>query len=358
MSIRATMTLEVLPASYGDCLLLTFPVPRGQWRVLVDTGPDETYPALRARLLKLPKNVQGKRHIDLFVVSHIDHDHIGAAKRLLDDTRLDLSFGDIWFNAPKASVLRGVAEGQGLAEILGAHKTALPWNLAFGGRPVCTPAIGGGVELVGKGLPKLTLLSPTPERLASLFRLWSKELERYRRAEHDQPAQRGALTREPEPSLESLAARRSPGDSSVPNGSSIALLVEHRGVSILLGADAVPDVMAPAIRALIRRRGLGDRLVVDALKLSHHGSKSNLDAVLSDLVQARHHIVSTDNTRFNHPDPEAMARVILANPGTTLWFNYDTQHNRRWGGAELQKKYGFQTKYPQRSSAGITLSLL
>jgi hypothetical protein len=55
---KPAITLEVLPAGYGDCLLISCPVGRRTWRLLVDTGPDECYPALKARLAKLP----GKKH--------------------------------------------------------------------------------------------------------------------------------------------------------------------------------------------------------------------------------------------------------------------------------------------------------
>ncbi|MBS1179842.1 MAG: hypothetical protein H6R06_4254, partial [Proteobacteria bacterium] len=125
------ITLEVLPAGYGDCLLISCPVGRRTWRLLVDTGPDETYPALQARLAKLRANRQGKRHIDLFIVSHIDHDHIGGASLLLNDQSLSLTFGDIRFNAAPRPAMRGVAEGESLAQLLGAKNIALPWNAAF-----------------------------------------------------------------------------------------------------------------------------------------------------------------------------------------------------------------------------------
>ena len=46
---KTAITLEVLPAGYGDCLLISCPVGRRTWRMLVDTGPDECYPGLRSR---------------------------------------------------------------------------------------------------------------------------------------------------------------------------------------------------------------------------------------------------------------------------------------------------------------------
>ncbi|MBK8864097.1 MAG: hypothetical protein IPN37_08790 [Betaproteobacteria bacterium] len=48
------VALEVLPAGFGDCLLVSCPVGRSTWRMLVDTGPDETYLTLRRRLLQIP----------------------------------------------------------------------------------------------------------------------------------------------------------------------------------------------------------------------------------------------------------------------------------------------------------------
>jgi len=37
------MKIELLPAALGDCLLVSSPVVRRVWRMLIDTGPDETY---------------------------------------------------------------------------------------------------------------------------------------------------------------------------------------------------------------------------------------------------------------------------------------------------------------------------
>ena len=169
---RTAIRLEVLPAAYGDCLLIECPVGKRTWRMLVDTGPDDTYEVLRTRLAAIAPNTDGRRHIDLFVVTHIDHDHIGSAGRLLADRSLKLNFGDVWFNAPGERRVRGVKEGQTLAEMLGAPGVVLPWNRAFGGGHAVTPE-GQFLEVAtGRGAPRLTLLSPTPERLTRLFTVW------------------------------------------------------------------------------------------------------------------------------------------------------------------------------------------
>ena len=84
------LTIEVLPAGYGDCLLISCPVGERTWRLLVDTGPDECWPMLHARLSELPTDGRGNRFIDLAVISHIDHDHIGGAGLLFSDKSLGL----------------------------------------------------------------------------------------------------------------------------------------------------------------------------------------------------------------------------------------------------------------------------
>jgi beta-lactamase superfamily II metal-dependent hydrolase len=351
------MTIEVLPAGFGDCLLVSCPVGKRMWRMLIDTGPDETYPSLKKRLSELPVAADGRRHIDLFVVSHIDHDHIGGAKQLIEDKTLALTFGDIWFNAPPTPRTRGVAEGQLLASLLGAGPANLPWNESWSGGPVSTPAKGGGVQLGAKNLPKLTLLSPSPVELKDLYQVWAKELKRLRLKQRDlpdvMPSMRGARTS----LLEDMAKRKTPEDQSIPNGSSIAFLLEHRGASALFCADSFPGVLVQAIQSLTARRGLKGPLPINVVKLSHHGSRANVTNDLLKLVRAQHFVCSTNNSYFKHPDEEAVARVIVSSEGPTLWFNYDTPQNRRWDSSVLKKKYGYHANYPDRDDQGVTIVL-
>jgi beta-lactamase superfamily II metal-dependent hydrolase len=357
MRDEPAIIVEALPAGYGDALLVTCPVPDGTWRLLVDAGPDEAWPPLAKRLEALPKDGAGRRWIDLAIVSHIDHDHIGGTRLLFGDATLGLAFGDVWFNARQPLGERGVAEGEALATVLGAPERALPWNLAFAGGSVSTPGDGAFVELPAHpGFPRLTLLSPTPKRLARLAPVWDAERERLRRRESNTVAEieRGSAF----PDLAALAAGKPRKDQAPPNGSSIAILLEHRGASVLLAADAFPTVLGSALLGLAKHRKVVPPLAVDAFKLSHHGSRGNLMVELLGAVRAAHYIVSTDNTRFEHPDDETLARIVLhGGAAPTLCFNYATPRNLRWADKALQAQHGFATCFPKAAHEGLVLAL-
>jgi hypothetical protein len=313
---------------------------------------------LRARLSELPTDDDGKRHIDLAVISHIDHDHIGGAGLLFSDRSLGLTFGDVWFNAPPRPSARGVAEGHSLAGLLGAAEAVLPWNAAFHGGPVM--ASEGSFMKVPRpeGTPQITLLSPGPTQLATLFKVWDRELERLRRKASEKPAPQPPATRSLtalDPGV--LADKVTAVDRAPANGSSIAFLLEHRGASVLLAADAFPTVLVPALQALARHRNLPGALKLDAIKLSHHGSRANVTTSLLKLVQADHYIVSTNGAIFQHPDDEAISRVIVyGGHHHRLWFNFDNDRSRKWTDPALQGRHGYEVTLPADRN-GLTLAL-
>lgn len=351
------MSLDVLPASFGDSLLLTCHTPSRPWRLLVDTGPDETYAALQAHLRSLTPNAQGKRLIDTFVVSHIDHDHIGGAALLLSDASLELEFGDVWFNAPTAAGPRprGVVEGQRLAELLGATSRDLPWNTAMGGQWLCSSPEQRCPRIVPRRGLKVTVVSPSLAKQKALLAQWDKELAKLRAKTRE--AVEAASRHRGRPSLEDLAASRTSTDNARPNGSSIALLVEYKKKSVLLAADAHPDVLVEELRALADFRQVKLPWNVDVFKLPHHGSRANMTTELLKVVRARHYVVSTNNSQFGHPDAEALARVICAGGQPTIWFNYATKQNLSWNDPAQQARYGYACRYPEGPRGGVRLDL-
>lgn len=362
--MSTAIRIEVLPARLGDCLLVECRRDGGDppWRMLVDGGPPDCWATtLRPRLARLPAD---QRRLDLVVVTHIDSDHIGGLIPFFRDDTLDLEIGDVWFNGHLhlpdrvTGESRSVGQGEQLTtELLGDDTApAHPWNKAFCGGPVTTSEDGAFVEVpTAAGEPRLTLLSPTSKRLAILGVGWEEWLDRARGGEDDD----GEPPPAPPPlgDLVTLAATPASSDPSAPNGSSIALLVEHRGASCVLAADAFGTVLVQALAGLAVQRGL-DSLPVDAVKLPHHGSRNNLPVALMQAVTARHWLVSSNGDRFGHPDDVALARVVTrARPGSTLWFNYRNERTARWDDPVLRQRHGYDVRFPDRAGDGAVLEL-
>ena len=98
--------IHILPANAGDCFLIEF---NNNECILIDTGFKETYyNYLKPLLIELKKI--GKK-ITLLVITHIDKDHIGGAKRLLEEngdyTNPNIiKIENIWFNGFKNLVFQ------------------------------------------------------------------------------------------------------------------------------------------------------------------------------------------------------------------------------------------------------------
>jgi len=87
------ITLDVLPASRGDCLWIECTRDSGApWRLLVDGGMPSTWTVLRDRLAEAAK-AGPPLFFDLAVVSHIDSDHIGGMLHLLAHKELGVTCG-------------------------------------------------------------------------------------------------------------------------------------------------------------------------------------------------------------------------------------------------------------------------
>lgn len=79
------LNLEVLSASYGDCIFLSIKRKEKEFNILVDGGLTSTYYNVRnkrnpngpLKLLLDDLKTEG-RHIDLLIITHIDDDHIGG----------------------------------------------------------------------------------------------------------------------------------------------------------------------------------------------------------------------------------------------------------------------------------------
>jgi hypothetical protein len=293
---------------------------------------------LKPRLQELMATRPQPLFLQMVMVSHIDDDHIVGLSDMFaeavdrKENKLgppEWTAGDLWLNAfgaltgasPTAGAgdargaalndLATTAPGQETKAIAASVKTGIALHedaIALGIDH--NASVGGG--LVQRGptatvdvVPGLTftVLAPGKRELEKLRTKWEKW-------EKDHPAHAAANL-----------------DRSVFNLSSIVVLARSGKRTVLLTGDARSD----AIVAGLEGEGLltdAQPLIVDALKLPHHGSSRNVDESLFARVRARNYVISA-NGRDGNPEDDTLtmlcdSRLKDSDPWT-LWLTYGAE---------------------------------
>ncbi|MBB3772804.1 hypothetical protein FHS55_003425 [Angulomicrobium tetraedrale] len=319
------LRLELLPACEGDCLVLSWGDAAAPRRMLIDGGRSVTAGAVKAYAAE---HRLGEGAFELFVITHIDRDHIEGAVDLLGEACFRRLVKEVWFNdradldyhpAPGFEEY-GALDGERITRLIRDH--GISTNLPFAPKPV---AMTGDdltvVELAG-GLT-LTLLSPDLKQLKALADPWDETMAAaplgWEDFGDDQPID-----------VAWMAARPFRSDSAKPNGSSIAFVASYGDVHILLTGDAHVGRLQ---RSLELFRVANPEARFSLVKTSHHGSRGNTSAELVRLLDCSRWAVSTNGTQFRHPDLEAVARIAAGSPAPVqLFFNYDTGQTSIWRG--------------------------
>jgi beta-lactamase superfamily II metal-dependent hydrolase len=343
----ALFNIEMLPAGHGDCLWVEYGDGPKTNRVLIDCGTKSTYDAfLKARIGAQTKSA---RDFELFILTHIDDDHIGGGIQVLKEaSSLGVTFADVWFNGWKHIRKYGnlnAKQGEIFSEL--TAKNELNWNVWKSGGAIVLPEDGTPQTCKLPGGLQLTLLSPTEQKLKELAPKWKKEIEALGKTAGEGGFLADVVTRSTDSTdVVALANARFDPDAAENNGSSIAVLAEYEGKSVLFGADAHAPLLVTTIRKLLKSRGK-DKLKLDAFKLPHHGSQNNLSKELMELLDCRNYLVSSNGSTFKHPDREAIGRVIhYGGERPRLHFNYESKFNVVWKTSELQRKHNYETVYP------------
>jgi hypothetical protein len=339
------LTLEVLRANQGDCLTLHYGTADSPRLMLIDGGPPGVYrDVLKDRLIAIRDARQragqiedgAPLKIDLVVVSHVDDDHIQGMIELAQEQQnqnpdLPVVVSSLWHNSfddllatdevphdVTASVLAGVSEsqfdqldaettdesellhllasvsqGRNLRKIAGS----LGWmpNDLFGGELILVSQNGKPVSVDGLTVTVAGPMQPELLKLQKDHDAWLRE-----------QIKKGKLT--------ASAVLAAYVDKSVPNLSSIVLLVECEKKSILLTGDARGDKILEGLELAGRlkpSRQPPDTIHVDILKVPHHGSDNNMETGFFQRVTADHYVFSGDG-QYGNPERATLQMLLDA----------------------------------------------
>ncbi|MDR6943644.1 MBL fold metallo-hydrolase [Mucilaginibacter pocheonensis] len=401
------ITIHLIPASYGDTLLLSvYPVDQTQREtfLLIDCGL-----RYKASILPIIKDLKkaGKR-LDRFIVTHYDNDHIHSATKLIKENGAlaepkIISIEQVWLNTyrhlqdePKAVKELSKEEELLLEEFMADHQEfggpdedgheinaeqasflgkellakGYPWNSDFGGKAVC---IENGREVLVNGTVKLTLLSPTAAALHELkaeFEAMLKKLkiplsgsEKIDDAFALYVQQGGHIADLPSgyeisgtgKINEALIRKLSDGsgydaDGAAANGSSIAFILEANGKKLLLLADAHAEMIMTQLNKVY-----GDDanypIYFDAVKVAHHGSYRNNHPDLFKLIDSPKWLFSTNGLHQSHAHPDLQTIALIVNRKLThgitereLIFNHTLEHMEGLDDPELKATFHYTVK--------------
>ncbi len=359
--------VDAFPAGSGDCFMVRCSDGQKKANILIDGGFIDTYSnSLKSYLQEMKEKNES---IDLLVVTHIDNDHINGIIKLLEENG-DYSqpkvipIKEIWFNALRhlkiaesdkklsdaereeksKKILQGVEifnhresgtheiagyQGYTLQELICKFHYEIIWNRRFQGEPVSIDHLNDNTEIF-IGPLKLKLLSPNLDKLGALKKDWLEHLKKKGIDENQ-----ADFEDEYEKYLQSLdyfsesveiqkisstgfdidkLSEVNKVDTQTPNGSSIAFTLEFHGIRALFLGDAHNDLIESQLSKLPDSKRKF-RLV----KLSHHGSNGNTGSLknpngLLNLINSEEYLIST-NGGHNHPDMEAIAKIIKKNTG-------------------------------------------
>ena len=165
--------IDMLPADEGDALWIEYGPDGGPVnRFLIDCGRKTAYRKVADRLEADPD-----LKFEIFVLTHVDADHIAGAVPLLQDGRFGPErVGDVWFNGwrhlngwhkdeepAKGPDILGAKQGEFFGAVL--RNRDFRWNDAFGGNAVVVEDDADLPVIELPGGMKLTLLAPTWPKL-------------------------------------------------------------------------------------------------------------------------------------------------------------------------------------------------
>lgn len=328
------MIIHMLQAGAGDCFVIDF--ENGKC-ILIDGGIPKTYnESLKPLLLQL--NREGKR-IENLICTHFDNDHIGGLIKLIQDNG---SYSD-----PKIIPIENVLCNRfdylysDSKPIHLERKSPISYNqqISFeelclqNGYPMPTEPIVTGQIFEGTGY-SINVIAPSPEALEKC----KKSIPVVDSVRKHETISAVGFIDIPQWKDTNIG----PKLNDV-NCASLAVEIVENDKVVLFCGDANMDSY---------RHLLNDHY--DLIKLSHHGTYHGNECFIGESAKkAEKYIISTNSTRYSHPELKLLAEIIMHDRYKELLFNYDltrfksTEYGLLNSSAQ-QEKYRFTTDVVSR----------
>lgn len=294
--------IHFIPVKHGDAFVIECDRGDNHGIVVVDGGPTGYGYMLQNELKELGVP-------DLLVLTHYDDDHIGGLTQYVKAAEMEgqMPAKEVWANCtgwapvqadpPEPVMTRSARQGVNLSLLLQRCVDAfgIEWKADV-------------FEGYRKDFPfaSIDVFSPTEE-------VMGKALEAQVSVAKVAMRSMKVEINELEIPLEVLAqevpkAPNTKVSGELANAASIGFLLRCDGLAILMLGDCYPH----NVEAYLRAQGYSEEnpLVVDYVKVAHHGSRNNTSNSLLDIIRCNRFLISTDGDKFNHPERTTLAHIL------------------------------------------------
>jgi len=291
---KPLVEVQFLPVGCGDAIIIMFHEMKKL--IVVDFG-SERFGNKELLISHLKDAIQQIGQIDLFVISHMDDDHIGGVVSLFkqNETEITNKVNEWWLNH-SLEIKQTVSS----KKITNKQEVDLKEFLVSIGKCPEEPILKGASKVFGE--IRIEVLSPDIESYNNAKGI---TLAEERRRIH----KIGAKISDHNLSIQELIGKQFVNDPSPTNRSSIAFLITAPNFKGLFLADSHPDIIVNSLKKL-NYNDTTNKLKLDFVKISHHGSRKNTSDELLSLLDCPNFVVSCNGTnRPNLPDKEPLARI-------------------------------------------------
>jgi len=324
------MKITLNDAGNGDCIL----IQSNNTNILIDGGTATSFSEWYPKIKALDK-------IDALFITHIDDDHTNGIIKFLEvneKSKTPIKIKSIYFNGIEQlfnipteesdeyddkydSINTCFENTEGVEEVGFSEGTSLSYILKNKITNIKVIHNENFKEIENIGDFTIELIGPSLNSIEELKNSWNDILderlikrkiltknhknafESYVNSLNEKLTVQQYISSEDFMDINSYADSKYEKDSSLANKTSFSFLLTYEDKSFLMLGDSHIETILDWLRKK------DDLLSLDAVKVSHHGSKFNINREFLELIDCNRYLISTNGKKHNHPDIETLARI-------------------------------------------------
>ena len=310
-----------LKVGAGDSFIIMFYEKNQTNMLMIDGGFPRNY--RNTIKPKLEKCLNQENYSNSILLTHIDRDHIGGLIKLFEDSSLEnkKTITNVFYNTTES--LKNMApnvDGE-IEEILINDNLNTSYSdgikleelLKQCDIPLKTNILAGQVIEISESI-LIKVLGPRKESLDE-YKSWIEQKEKNLNTSVSSECDYDKTL------LELKDNVFNENKKNAINASSIAILIEADNKKLIFLGDSYSSDIVKSLNELGYDEN--NKLDVDIVKISHHGSKYNTSNELLNCLNCKKFIISANGVTHSHPNKETLARIIYTQDKPNLFFNHD-----------------------------------